>query len=115
MPVYASAATPDADAEETVSACLSAAASGTTAASGAAAVEAARTLEAVRLSEAVDCARTGAGLGAAVVFTTGRSKETVAVGAAVTARADCADPDSVDAETPAVVSAAVAGRPMLRM
>ena len=50
-----------------------------------------------------------------MVLTTGRSKETVAVGAAVTARAVCAEPDSVDADTPAVVSAALAGSPMLRI
>src|SRR6478609_2806073 len=70
---------------------------------------------AVRSADAVDWVRTVSTFGAAVVLTAGRSKETVAVGAAVTARAVCADPDSVEAETPAVVSAAVAGRPMLRM
>src|SRR6478752_531533 len=89
-------------AAETVSAALAAGA-------------ASRPAAAARSAGAVDWGRTASTFGAAVVLTTGRSKETVAVGAAVTASAVCAEPDSVDAETPAVVSAAFAGRPMLRI
>src|SRR3954447_1915699 len=98
------AAMPEVAAADTVSACLAA---------GDASWPAA--VLAVRFAAAVDWVRTASTFGAAVVLTTGRSKETVAVGAAVTARAAWAEPDSVEAETPAVVSAAVAGRPMLRM
>src|SRR5688572_19911706 len=62
----------------------------------------------------VDCTATVSMTGAASVVTAGRSNETVAVGAAVTASCAAWDPDSAEAEIPTLASAALAGMPTLR-